>query len=129
MKKTLLVIMGLLLVLVLVGCTQADRVSHNISKEADAFNVMRRLTVLNARSDKPMFELVGQFSLANNSTNELTVTVQTGPDNYKKHFIYLNPEWTLYVVEDLSGADVTPYYYDINFLPEMIIPFGFSSSY
>jgi hypothetical protein len=129
MKKSLLVIMGLVLILVLVGCSQADRVSHNISKEADAFNVMRRLTVLNARSDKPMFELVGLFSLGNNSTNELTVTVQTGPNEYKKHFIYLNPEWTLYIVEDLSGANVTPYYYDINFLPEMIIPFGFSSSY
>ena len=34
-------------------------------------------------------------------------------------------EWTLYVVEDISGADVSPYHYEINFIPEMIVPFEF----
>ena len=42
--------------------------------------------------------------------------------SYKKHFIYLN-EWTMYVVEDVSGAFVDKYHYEINYLPEMIQPF------
>lgn len=106
----------------LAGCsTQADRVSHNISKEADNFNVIRRIAVINARTGKPLFELIGAFSLGNNGSNELTVTCHTGPNEYKKHFIYLN-EYTMYVVEDISGAEVSPYKYEINYLPEMIVP-------
>lgn len=128
MKKLFLVAILVILSVALTACTQADLVSYNISKEADAFNVTRRLAVINARTDKPVFELVGTFALSNTTTNELQVTVQTGPSEYKKHFIYLN-DWTMYVVEDLGGADVSPYRYEINFLPEMLMPFEFTSSY
>ena len=65
MKKTsriILMIMLVILSLTLVGCREAERVSHNVSQEADNFNVIRRLTVINARTDKPMFELIGAFS-------------------------------------------------------------------
>ena len=117
-----------LLVLSFAGCNQADRVSSNISKEADNFNVIRRLSVINARTDKPVFELIAAFSLSNNSNNELTVTCQTGPSEYKKHFVYLN-QWTIYVVEDVSGASVSPFRYEINFLPEMLLPVEITSSY
>lgn len=128
MKKVLLIAMLVILAFSLTACTQAERVSYNISKEADAFNVTRRIAVINARTDKPVFELIGSFALSNSATNELIVTCQTGPNEYKKHYIYLN-EWTMYVVEDLSGAYVTPYHYEINFLPEMLLPITFTSSY
>lgn len=110
------------------GCTQAERVSHNVSKEADNFNVMRRLTVINARSDKPLMEVVGRFSILSNAAGELQVVMQTGPYSYKKHFVYINKEWTMYVVEDISGATVDGYKYEINFLPEMIVPVTFTSN-
>ena len=48
---------------------------------------------------------------------------------YKKHFLYINKEWTAYTVEDISGADVTPYHYEINILPEMIQPFEITTNY
>ena len=114
---------SVIMVIILAGCTQASRVTSNISKEADNFNVLRRLTVINARTDSPLFELVGRFSLSNNSDNELVVTCETGPGEYKKHYVYVNREWTFYVVEDIGGANVDPYHYEINFLPEMIQPF------
>ena len=129
MKKRIALVMVLVvMVFLLVGCTQADIVSANLSKEADAFNVTRRLAVINARTDKPIFELVGNFSISNSGYSELVITVQTGPQEFKKHYVYLN-EWTLYVVEDVSGADVTPYHYEINFLPEMLLPVTFTMSY
>lgn len=128
MKKVFLLIMVISLAFVLTACTQSEMVSYNVSKEADSFNVLRRISVFNMRSDKPMFELVGQFSISNSGANELQVICQTGPSEYKKHFIYLN-DWTMYVVEDLGGADVSPYHYEVNFLPEMIIPIEFTSSY
>lgn len=128
MKKFIaILVMVIVIATLFVGCTQSDRVSENISKQADNFNVTRRLAVINARTDKPVFELIGNFSLRNNSTNELEVIVEAGNGVYKKHFVYLN-EWTIYVVEDVSGAYVDPYHYEVNFLPEMIIPVTFTSN-
>ena len=124
MKKKMIAILMCIGVLacMLCGCQrQSDRVAYNISKEADNFNVTRRLEVINARTDKPVFELIGNFAISNNSTNELEITVEVGQGVYKKHMVYLN-QWTIYVVEDVSGAYVDKYHYEVNFLPEMIIP-------
>ena len=121
MKKLLTLILTVIMILGLVGCTQADRVSSNISKEADRFNVTRRLAVINARTDKPIFEIIGNFSISNNINNELEVVCEVEQGKYKKHFVYLN-EWTIYTVEDVSGAYVDNYHYEVNYLPEMIIP-------
>lgn len=117
-KMWILVALILMVAVVLCGCRQADRVSYNIGVQADHFNVTRRLAVINARSNAPIFELVGNFSLKNNSTHELEVICEVSKGQYKKHFIYLN-EWTIYVVEDVSGATVSPYHYEVNFLPQM----------
>lgn len=111
------------------GCNQASRVSHNISKEANNFNVTRRLVAINTRTDKLLFEVIGNFSLSNNSGGELEITMQTGETEYKKHFLYINKEWTSYTVEDISGANVSSYHYEINFLPEMIQPIEITNSY
>lgn len=126
-KKIFLVIMFLILcALMLTGCTQVDRVSSNIRQQADNFNITRRIVVINARTDKPIFELTGNFSLQNNYNGELEIIVELGNGVYKKHFVYLN-NWTMYVVEDVSGAFVDKYHYEINYLPEMIQPFAIIS--
>lgn len=129
MKKRTIAILTMLAIMIaaLTGCRESSRVSYNIGVEADKFNVTRRLEVLNARTDKPVFELIGNFSVANNETNELEVIVEVNPGVYKKHFIYLN-EWTIYVIEDVSGAYVDKYHYEVNFLPEMIVPVEFQST-
>lgn len=119
MKKKIgmLMTMALLICLVLTGCTEADQVSSNISKEADNFNVTRKLTVLNARTDTILIELTGTFALKNNSNNELEIIIETAEGKYQKDYVYLN-DYTMYVVEDISGASVDKYHYEINFLPE-----------
>lgn len=126
-KKILFLLLTACITASFTGCTEADVVSENISKEADNFNVIRRLTVLNARTDKPMFELVAAFSLkVDEGDKQLEITCETGEGEYKKHFIGLN-EWTLYVIEDISGADVDRFHYEVNFLPEMINPITFTN--
>ena len=115
--KTIIAAILVCLIFVLAACTEAEQVSHNVSKEADNFNVTRKLTVINARTDNVLLELVGTFSLRNNTANELEVICEVGEGKYQKHFVYLN-DWTCYVVEDISGADVDKYHYEINFLPE-----------
>ena len=127
MKKIVsLVVILILVVLVLCGCTEVDRVSRNIGQQADNFNITRRIVVMNARTDKVMFELIGNFSLQNNNAGELEVICEVGGYLYKKHFIYLNDD-TLYVVEDISGAYVDKYHYEVNYIPEMIVPITFTS--
>ncbi len=127
MKKLFVLMLVLVMCLGLfAGCREADRVSYNLSQQADNFNVVRRLAVINARSDKPIFELIGNFSIANNGASELEITVECERGVYKKHFVYLN-QWTIYVVEDVSGAYVDKYHYEVNFLPEMIVPVTFTS--
>ena len=117
MKKKILTVIAILLAcFTLTACTEADQVSYNISKEANLFNVTRKITVVNIRSDKVLFELTGTFSIMNNSAHELEVICQVGENDFKKHFIYLN-EWTSYVIEDISGANVDKYQYELNILP------------
>lgn len=129
MKKIICVLVILVcLGTILAGCTEAEKISHNVSQEADNFNVIRRLTVLNTRTDKPMFELVAAFSIETDSSdNQLEVVCETGNGVYKKHFVYLSRD-TMYVVEDVSGANVDKYHYEVNFLPEMILPITFTSN-
>ena len=103
------------------GCTEADRVSANVSKEADNFNVIRRITVFNIRTDTVLMQMTGKLSLQNNSSNELVVIAEVEKGVYQKHFIYLN-EYTMYTVEDLSGASVSPYSYELEFLPQTLVP-------
>lgn len=101
------------------GCRESTFVSYNVSKEADEFNIVRRITVINCRTDQVLYQLTGTFSLKNTETNEIAVICELPNNTYAKHFIYLN-EWTTYTVEDLSGTDVSKYSYELNFLPESV---------
>lgn len=85
-------------------------------RESDNSGVTRKLTVLNVRSDTVIMELTGTFSITSNTEDELVIICQTGENEYKKHYVYLN-DWTVYTVEDISGANVDPYKYEINFYP------------
>ena len=117
MKKIVVVLVVIVLAFsALCGCRESDKVSYNISQQADAFNVPRKITVMNARTDTIMLELTGTFALKNSDANELEVICEVAPGVYQKHFIYLS-EYTLYVVEDISSTNVSKYYYELNILP------------
>ena len=119
MKK--IIVLLLVMMFMLCGCREADRVSRNVSKEADNFNVTRRVTVFNIRTDTVLMQMTGKISIENNTHNELVVLVEVEKGLYQKHFIYLN-EYTMYTVEDLSGAEVSPYAYELEFLPQTLLP-------
>lgn len=127
MKKVILIVMIAAMLIgcfALTGCREANRVNYNVSKDADNFNVMRRLAVINTVSGTPVFEMVGRFAIeADTDDNQLEVVIETSQGNYKKHIIGLNQATTMYVVEDISGADVSKWKYEINYLPKMIQPF------
>jgi hypothetical protein len=126
---TLCLIAVLFGAITLTGCTEASKVSYNVSKEADNFNVFRRVTVINARSDKLLLEIDGYLSIqGGKGSSELSIICEVAPNKYTKHLVELN-EWVIYTVEDLSGATVDPYHYEIHYLPEgNVIPFTFTYS-
>lgn len=96
------------------GCTEAEKVNYNISKESNYFQSERRVTVYNARTDNVIMYLEGYIDISNNDNNELVVTAKVGKDSYKKNYVYLN-DYTLYVVEDINGTHTDPYHYKVYF--------------
>ena len=106
----------------MVGCTEANTVSTNISREADNFNVTRRLVVINGRTDTIIFSLVGNFSLTvDQEENQLEVIAEVRDGVYRKHFIGLSDE-LMYFIEDVGETEVSKYDYEVEFIPEKVIP-------
>ena len=114
MKKVICLFVTIVCLFCLASCTSAEIVNHNLSQSADHFEVARKITVYNARTDLIVMEMEGYMSLSNTTTNELVVTCKTGEDEYKKNYVYLN-EYVIYVVEDITGTITDPYHYKIRF--------------
>jgi outer membrane lipoprotein-sorting protein len=125
MKKSKICIVAIVLSLVflLTGCdTEAERVSANLSQEADNFNVVRQLTVINCIEGDTLFQMTGRMSItADTADNQLEVIVEKEDGTYQKHFIGLSDNVT-YVVEDLGENNVSKYHYTLNYNPKMWIP-------
>lgn len=130
MKKKVLFIVVFVLVFgclfVFTGCEnyirQADMVSYNLSLEADSFNDVRQITVINCLQGDVLFQMTGRISIEPDmAENQLEIIVQDGEDSFKKHFIGLSDNVT-YVVEDISSAEVDNYNYVLKFNPEMWFP-------
>lgn len=122
-KKILGVVLAVTMVLGLVGCSQAERVEYNLTKEADNFNIVRELTVINCIEGDVLFQMSGKMSItADTADNQLEVIVEDN-GTYVKHFIGLSDNVT-YVIEDLNLGDnaVSKYQYTLNFNPNMWIP-------
>lgn len=113
----------LLLTIALTGCsTEADRVSYNLSQQADNFNDIRQVTVINCLQGDVLFQMTGKMSItADTEDNQLEIVVEDENGEYKKHFIGLSDNVT-YVVEDVTSKDVNQYKYTLNFNPEMWLP-------
>lgn len=120
-KTFLAVVMMFVMMLCICSCSTADTVNYNLNKEADEFNVYRRITVTNARTDMIMLQAEGYMSLSNNSANELVVTIKTGENKYYKDYIYLN-DWTCYVMEQVEPKSTDKYHYELVFYPDRLIP-------
>ena len=120
-KRRILMVVGMVMMVacVICGCSEADKVNSNISKQADYFECERKITVYNARTDLVILEAEGYMSVSNNSSNELVVTCKVGPNTYKKNYIYLN-DYTMYVVEDITGTHTDPYHYKLYFHTEIL---------
>lgn len=125
MKKKVIAILTVVMMMVfLVGCSEASRVESNLTKEADNFNVVRQLTVINCLQGDVLFQMTGKMSItADIEDEQLEIIVENDDGNYTKHFVGLSDNVT-YTIEDLNlgSNDVEKYKYTLNFNPEMWFP-------
>lgn len=118
--------MAALVVGMLAGCeTEASRVEYNLTQEADNFNIVRQLTVINCLQGDVLFQMTGKMSItADVEDNQLEIIVENDDGNYTKHFVGLSDNVT-YTIEDLNLGknDVEKYKYTLNFNPNMWLPY------
>lgn len=122
MRHFTILITALILCLCMTGCDDAAVVSANISKAADNFEVSRRVVFYNGITGEYMLSIEGLISIRkDNVDNQLEVTVKTGPDQFKKHFLGLSDNVT-YFAEQVEGVSASPYFYRVTFNPSVIVP-------
>ena len=121
MKKKILIILILaVLSLVLSSCTQADNVRYNLRREAEDFNIRRRITVLNTRTDTPMMQITGLLAITVDSDGDLNITIEKAPGEYVLNFAHLSQD-TTYIVEQIETKEVNKYQYESKFYPTTLI--------
>ena len=112
----------LMLLPLLVACTDATIASRNLSKAADMFEITRRIVFYNGITNQYILVIDGRCSIkADTLDNQLEVTCKVGPGAFKKHYLGLSDNVT-YFAEQLETADVSVYHHRVIFKPQSIIP-------
>ena len=124
MIRNKLIVLAVLSSLVLTGCEgDAKIASKNVSKDADNFEVLRRVVFYNAIRGEYILEMTGYCSIyADSADRQLEAICKTGKDKYQKHFLGYSDNVT-YTVEQLDHTPASKYHYKIIFKPESILPF------
>ncbi len=126
MKKNVIrMIVGLLVIgfcfMGLTGCnTDADVASHNLSKAAEQFQIVRRVVFYNGITDTYILSIEGRSSVEF-FTDKFVVTVKTGPTTFKKHYLG-RADNVFPFVEQLDDAAVDVYHYKVIFKPKAFLP-------
>ena len=119
-KKIAIITVFAVMALVLSSCTQADNVRYNLRREAEDFNIRRRITVLNTRTDTPMMQITGLLAITVDSDGDLNITIEKAPGEYVLNFAHLSQD-TTYIVEQIETKEVSKYKYEIKFYPENLV--------
>lgn len=120
MKIFLMVAILSIAVFVLSSCQQADTVRHNLRREADDFNIRRRITVLNTRTDTPMMQVTGLLAIEVDKDGDLNIVIEKAPGEYVLNYAHLSQD-TTYIVEQIETKEVSKYKYEIKFYPTQLI--------
>ena len=120
MKIFLMVAILSAAVFILSSCQKADTVQHNLRREADDFNIRRRITVLNTRTDTPMMQVTGLLAIEVDKDGDLNIVIEKAPGEYVLNYAHLSQD-TTYIVEQIETKEVSKYKYEIKFYPTQLI--------
>ena len=119
-KKITLAVLLFIAVFALSSCRQANVVKHNLKREADDFNIRRRITVLNTRTDTPMMQITGLLSIDVDSDGDLNITIEKEPNQFVLNYAHLSQD-TTYIVEQIETKEINKYKYEIKFYPTQLV--------
>lgn len=100
------------------GCNQADTMRNNIQKEADKFNVCRKITFVNLYTGQLLYSAEGYFSVQTTYKNEYQGQQEIGlvfhiaENEYKMDYFSI-AENVCYVIEQVENTTGNPYYWKI----------------
>ena len=116
-KKAKLFIFLLSIAMLLVGCRQSDMVSYNLKRQADDFNIRRRITIINTWTDKVLLQIEGLISVSVDDDGDLNIITEYEEGKYTLQYIHLSDHIT-YLTEQISTpTDVSKYAYEIVLYP------------
>jgi hypothetical protein len=117
-----IIVVGIVVMVVLLGCTDAEVTSANLSRAADQFEIFRRVVFYNGITDEYMLVVEGYSSIHVDTTDrQLELTVKVGEGKYVKHFLGLSDNVT-YFAEQIDPAAVSEGRYRVIFKPSVIVP-------
>ena len=119
-KKIFILLFAFVMVfgLLLGGCSQAETVTHNIQKDADKFNVYRKMTFVNLYTNELLYSAEGYFSVQTTYDNEyqgqqeIGIVFKVGKDEYKMDYFSIDKN-VAYVIEQTKNTTTDPYHWKI----------------
>lgn len=106
--------------LALGACSQADIASHNLSRDAEEFRILRQITFYDAIQGVNVLSITGFCSVETEPIG-ITVTCRTEDGKYLKHFLGHADNMTFFA-EQLREADVSTSRYKVIVRPSALIP-------
>jgi hypothetical protein len=106
-------------VMLVVGCTDAERASRNLSTAADQFEVQRLIVGINGITDEVLFEVEGRCSIERDG--DLVVVCKHADDDYRKHYVGRSDNVT-FVSTQLEPIDVDVFRTRVILKPQGIVP-------
>lgn len=120
-NKFVLLLLMLILpmtILLTTGCTIAETAKHNIQKEADKFDVYRKISFVNLYTNKLLYSAEGYFSVQTTYVNdyqgqqEIGLVFKVGANQYKMDYFSIDNN-VAYVIEQIENTTTNPYYWKI----------------
>lgn len=97
------------------GCDKADTMRLNIQKEADKFNVYRKITFVNLYTGQLLYSAEGYFSIQTTYENtyqgqqEIGIVFNVAKNEYKMDYFSI-AENVCYVIEQVENTTGNPYH-------------------
>jgi hypothetical protein len=108
----------------LTGCTtDSDRVSQNLSTDAEYFRLNRDIVFYNGITDKYVAEVKGRCSVDDSAdlTDVVAVTCKVGPNTYTKDYLHVSDNVTWFSLQT-EATESNIYSRQIILKPQNIIP-------
>lgn len=121
MKKIIKIMLALTIAVMMIftfGCSQADTMKNNIQKEANKFNVYRKITFVNLYTGQLLYSAEGYFSVQSTYENnyqsqqEIGLVFNVAKNEYKMDYFSI-AENVCYVIEQVENTTGNPYHWKI----------------